>query len=135
MKWNTFLIGFIVGMVLIFTLLEIKNKCWIGSDAKQERQRVVNILLRGVGRWATAAKNDDSPMIRLLHSNYAAGYLWAILDAFSTNDIEEVSQVPYQKIRDEVSNTQDWSTRLVLKVCPQFGPPESVLTRIAGESL
>jgi len=134
-QWSTFLIGLVIGMIGLYFLLEIKNKCLIASDAKRERQKILSILLRGVGRWSTASRGDESPLIRLLHANYAAGYLWAILDAFDSSEIEEVSQVSYQTIRDEVTKTQDLATKAVVKACPQFAPPPTALTKIAGEGI
>jgi len=135
MWWNNFLIGLIVGIILIYGLIEIKNRCWLASDAKKERQKILSTILRGVGRWATASQGDKSPLISLLHANYSAGYLWAILDAFSSSEIEEISKQPFLKIRDEVTKTQDLATKKVIKACPNFAPPPSVLTKIAGEEV
>lgn len=134
-QWSTFLIGLVIGMIILYFLMEIKNKCLIATDAKQERQKIISTLLRGVGRWSTASRGDESPLIRLLHSNYAAGYLWAILDAFSSSEIEEVSQVPYPVIKKEVTETQDLATKAVIKACPQFAPLPTALTKIAGEGI
>jgi len=49
-QWSTFLIGLVIGMIGLYFLLEIKNKCLIASDAKRERQKILSILLREVGR-------------------------------------------------------------------------------------
>ena len=40
-------------------------------------QSIIQTLVRQSARWS-AAKQDKSVMIKVLHTNYGAGYLWAL---------------------------------------------------------
>ena len=45
-------------------------------------------LTRQAARWSTAAAQDDSPLIAVLHANYGAGYLWALKDIATAKQIK-----------------------------------------------
>ena len=73
---NKWLIAF--GIILLLT--------YIPPRPKVSKESMIT-LIRQAARWAAAAQQDKSPMIALLHANYGAGYLWALKDIASDQDI------------------------------------------------
>lgn len=90
----------------------------------------IKTLLRQVARWAVAAEGDRDPMIAVLHANYAAGYLWALNDIATTEEIESATGINYLQFRDKITKVQDNATFKVVQACPEYAPPPSILTQI-----
>lgn len=84
------------------------------------RTNIIKTLLRQSSRWAVAAYQDKSPIISLLHANYAAGYLWALKDIATDIEIKDITNIDIIKFTNKITNIQDKSTRKVSSSCPQF---------------
>ena len=128
-----FIYGLILGIVIMYYLNEIKNKCLIGSDSNSIIKKTINILIRQASRWSTAAKQDKNSMIAVLHANYGAGYLWALKDIASTEQIKAASGVDLLEFEREIVTVQDMVTKRMAKLCPKFAPKPSYLTKLGGE--
>ena len=90
-------------------------------------------LVRQTARWATVAQQDQSPLIALLHANYAAGYLWALKDIASEKEINRVAGINLKQFEEHIVNVQDITTKKVIKACPEFsGEVDLYLSTIAG---
>ena len=72
-------------------------------------------------------------MIAILHANYGAGYLWALKDIATDNEIERIGKINILQFRDEIVKVQDEATLKMVKRCPNFAPKKSYLTDIAKE--
>lgn len=122
---------------LIITILLIVSIIYIYYRYRtetSEKGRIINNILRQSSRWAVASQQDLSPLIRLLHANYAAGYLWALRDTFTDSEIEEYSGIDIIEYRDKIISIQDSSTRAVTAKCPEFiGDGDESLFKIAGD--
>lgn len=94
--------------------------------------RLIQTLVRQTARWMVAARQDQNPLIAMLHANYATGYWYALRDVVTDTDIERVSGIDVVWFQTEVQATQEWATQKALAVCPQLGP-QSAIARIAGE--
>ena len=66
------------------------------------KENAIKNLLRQSSRWAIAAKQDKSPIITLLHANYAAGYLWALKDIATDNDIKSITGIDIIKFKQKM---------------------------------
>jgi len=99
----------------------------------RKRSSHIPILIRQSARWATAAKQDQNPLIATLHANYAAGYLWALTDIATEKEIESIGGINLTKFKKEVLEVQDFTTRKLSEACPQFPPPMDYLASIAAE--
>jgi len=119
----------------MYFLLEIKRKCFIKNNSKEMLNDIINKLVRQSSRWSTAAQQDDSHLIAVLHANYGAGYLWALKDIASSDEIEEATGIDYFKYEKEITDVQDSVTRNLIKVCPNFSPKPSYLTKLSGEGI
>lgn len=99
-------------LYLCFTLYKTKAGC------KEYKKLQISAIVRQTARWAGASQQDKSPMISLLHANYAAGYLQALELIATENEINEVMNL--QKLRVKVYGSQDAAARRVMSVCPTF---------------
>lgn len=94
----------------------------------------IKILARQCSRWAVAATQDKSPIIALLHANYAAGYLWALKDIATDIEIEEVLDADIKIFIKKIVDIQDASSKLVSSKCPEFlGDIDLELARLGGD--
>ena len=88
----------------------------------------------GSSRWSVAAQQDDSPIIALLHANYGAGYLWALKDIATDQEIYDNTGIDIIKFKQKIIDIQDKSTRRVSKACPDFlGDIDKYLLKMGGD--
>lgn len=93
-------------------------------------------LVRQSARYATAAQQDQSPLVSVLHANYSAGYLGALKDIATPKQIHNATGVDIQKFEEHISNIQDMVTKKTLKKCPEFaGDVDLYLATIGGEAI
>lgn len=92
-------------------------------------------LLRQSARFATAAQQDQSPIIATLHANYSAAYLWALKDIATPTQIQRQTGTELKKFEEHILNVQDMVSKKVVEKCPQFaGEVDLYLSSIAGEA-
>ena len=111
-----FFIEIVLCCILIYMIL-LKHKKPLISTIQTES---LNTLIRGCARWAIASKQDTSPLISLLHANYAAGYLWAIKDIYTGEEIYKLTGMNIINFQNEITSLQDNATRKVTNRCPMF---------------
>jgi hypothetical protein len=93
-------------------------------------------LVRQSARFATAAQQDESPLVSVLHANYSAGYLWALKDIATPKQIHNATGVDIKKFEEHITNVQDMVTKKTLKKCPEFaGDVDLYLATIGGEAV
>ena len=133
---QTFVLLFCV-LVLVFLYF-----LWYGTQSQTQTQiqqddyeRKIRKLVRQAARWSTAAKQDESPMISVLHAYYGAGYLWALKDIASVDEIENIAHINMFRFEEEITQIMDESTKKMIGACPEFGPEPSYLSMLGGESL
>jgi competence protein ComGC len=78
----------------------------------------IKILLRQISRWGVAAEQDESPMIAVLHANYAVGYLQALTDIATEKEINKY--LDFDKFKWQIYKIQDDAVKKAVKVCPQY---------------
>jgi len=94
----------------------------------------IRILIKQCARWAVAAHQDKSPLIALLHANYAAGYLWAILDIATPQQIEKSTGINFFRFKSEIQHIQAIATKKVSAKCPMFAPKNPpYLIQLSGQ--
>lgn len=122
----TYIVYIIIAIVIFMC---IKRRASLGESNIQK-------LVRQTARWATAAQQDQSPLVSLLHANYAAGYLWALKDVANETEINKSAGIDLKKFEEHITNVQDSVTKKVLKKCPEFaGEVDLYLSTIAGENI
>tara|TARA_R110000803_G_scaffold155131_2_gene219852 strand:- start:19 stop:399 length:381 start_codon:yes stop_codon:yes gene_type:complete len=92
-------------------------------------------LVRQSARFATAAQQDQTPLVAVLHANYSSGYLWALKDIATPKQIHNATGVDVKKFEEHVTNVQDSVTKRTIKKCPEFaGDVDLYLATIGGEA-
>lgn len=126
--------SFLFGIVFIYSLLEIKNRCFISNSTKEYQKKLIKKLVRQTSRWSVASIQDENPVIAVLHSNYSAGYLWALKDIASKEDIEKATGINMLEFENHIVKNQDYVTRNLAKLCPNFiKTDDEYLSRLSGE--
>lgn len=124
----------IVCIVLLFCLLLYMTS---GSDTDNDKERVIKTLYRQCARWSSASVQDTNPLVANLHANYAAGYLWALEDLYTANDISAIIGKDHKVFRSEIQKNQDITTRKIASACPNFAKlnddASKLVAEIAGE--
>lgn len=96
--------------ILIIHIFKTYNKsCYF--------EKSIQILYRQCARWAAAAIQDDSTIIKVLHANYATGYLWAIKDIVSTSEFTRITGQDFQEFENEIVKVQDSATKELVETC------------------
>ena len=121
---------FVLGMLTMFIIMFMINN---NKKHDKEIEFVAKKLIRQSARWATAAKQDNSSMIAVLHANYGAGYLWALKEIMNNDVIEKNTGIDMMKFETEIVKIQDDATMKMAKLCPEYAPEPSYLTSLAGE--
>ena len=116
-------------IAVIFVLyLMMKNKT-------RGMNKAIEKLVRQSARYAVAAQQDDSPVIAILHANYAAAYFYALKDIASESQIHNATGIDVKKFKEHVTNVQDMVTRKTSEKCPDFvGEVDIYLAQIGGEA-
>ena len=110
------------------------NKSVNKSKLNTVNHNAIKSLVRQAARWSVAAKQDKSPIISLLHANYGAGYLWALKDIATDQEIEQVANINILDFTKKITDIQDEATKRVSKGCPNFiGNMDPELLKIAGD--
>lgn len=118
---------YIIYLLILFAILLL-----ISKPETFQNDNHIKALVRQAARWSVAAEQDKNPLIKVLHANYGAGYLWALLDIAKPEDIEKTSNIDFDKFKNKILEIQDNATKEASKVCPQFSPG-SYLAKIGGE--
>lgn len=133
MQQYRFICGLILGIIIMYFLIEIKNNCFIKSNSKEQLNNIIKKLIRQAARWTTAAEQDENTMIAVLHATYGAGYLWALKDIATGEQIRVATGLDPKLFEAEIARVLDKSTRKMAQICPDYAPKKSYLTRVGGE--
>jgi hypothetical protein len=116
----------IAAIFVLFLMMQNKTR---GMNKSIEK------LIRQSARYATAAQQDKSPVIAVLHANYAAAYLYAVKDIANESQIHNATGIDVKKFKEHVTNVQDMVTKKTSEECPNFvGEVDIYLAQIGGEA-
>ena len=118
---------YLIATIVILYLM-MKNK-------SRNMNSAIEKLVRQSARYAVAAQQDASPVIAILHANYAAAYFYALKDIASESQIHNATGIDVKKFKEHVTNVQDMVTRRTSEKCPEFvGEVDIYLAQIGGEA-
>jgi hypothetical protein len=118
---------YLIATIVILYLM-MKNK-------SRNMNSAIEKLVRQSARYAVAAQQDASPVIAILHANYAAAYFYALKDIASESQIHNATGIDVKKFKEHVTNVQDMVTRRTSEKCPDFvGEVDIYLAQIGGEA-
>jgi hypothetical protein len=109
--------------------------CLVLSNNNRNRSLDIQKLVRQSARYATAAQQDASPLVALLHANYSAGYWYALRDIATESAIHNATGIDTKKFARHVANVQDMISKRVNEICPKMvGEVDLYLATIGGEA-
>lgn len=118
---------YLIGVIFVLYLM-MQNKT-------RGMNKSIEKLVRQSARYAVAAQQDASPVIAVLHANYAAAYFYALKDIASESQIHNATGIDVKKFKEHVTNVQDMVTRKTAEKCPDFvGEVDVYLAQIGGEA-
>lgn len=123
----------IIGIIIGGTFMYLMSLLIKGNKKSMDESEIIKRLIRGAARWSTAAAQDENALIKTLHANYGAAYLWALEEFTTSSKIEKAANIDYLEVRKKVTAVQDMAVRNAVMVCPSYGPASTILTQIAGE--
>lgn len=116
---------FLIGLVLSIATNVYQIYLKIRTTVKQTDAERIKRLLKQSSRYAVAADQDENKAVAVLHGNYAAGYLYALLDIYSEEDILQATSINLREFKTEVQNAQAKSTSGIYEACPNVIPEKS----------
>ena len=122
--------GYVLTIIVLIGIVFLSS---VNYTNPRDMDESINIMVRQAARWSTAAEQDSNAMIAVLHANYGAGYLWALKDIASDDEIEKIANINMRQFTSEIVKVQDNATRRMANLCPKFAPDRTYLTRIGGE--
>jgi hypothetical protein len=91
-----------------------------GVNVSLEKQ--IRILYRQTARYAVASLQDESPVVKSLHANYAMGYLMALKDLTTTEEFKRATGDNLLSFERKIAAIQDASTVNLVGDCPDLIP-------------
>ena len=120
---------FIMIIILYLLYLILSNR----NVYNNVYEKQIKAILRGSSRFALASLQDKSPLIALLHANYATGYFWALKDSFTDQQIYEMTGLNILEYQNKITDIQDSVTKRI-SLCPDFANELDLnLAKTAGE--
>ena len=117
---NIAVIAAIAAIAAIMAIAAIIVATMPKAAAASATEANIRTLLRQTARWSAASSQDESPIVALLHANYGAGYLWALKDIATGNEIKKATGVEISEFEKKIVGIQDKATKKVSGLCPQF---------------
>jgi len=122
-------------MIALYIIIAIVIVYFLFKRSTGVNSTVINNLLKKSAKWATTAQQDKSPLMANMHANYAVGYLWALKDLASENEIQTASATSLKQFEEHILNVQEMVTKKVTEACPKFaGEVDLYLSSIAGDT-
>ena len=118
---------YLIGVIFVLYLM-MQNKT-------RGMNKSIEKLVRQSARYAVAAQQDASPVISVLHANYAAAYFYSLKDIATESQIHNATGIDVKKFKEHITNVQDMVTRKTSEKCPDFvGEVDIYLAQIGGEA-
>ena len=111
-------------VLILFLILVLVFVVFRTSSNSVPLDKQVRILYRQTARYAVASLQDDSPVVKSLHANYAMGYLMALKDLATTEQFARATGDNLLSFERKIAGIQDASTVNLVGDCPDLIPNE-----------
>ena len=112
----------ILFLVLVLVFIVLSKSQSDSSSVPLDKQ--IRILYRQTARYAVASTQDESPVVKSLHANYAMGYLMALKDLATTEEFAKATGDNLLSFERKIAGIQDASTVNLVGDCPALIPEE-----------
>ena len=109
-------------LILVFVVLRTDKSLRDLDSVPLDKQ--IRILYRQTARYAVASLQDESPVVKSLHANYAMGYLMALKDLATTEQFARATKDNLLSFERKIAGIQDASTVNLVGDCPALVPDE-----------
>jgi hypothetical protein len=111
-------------VLILFLILVLVFVVFRTSSNSVPLDKQIRILYRQTARYAVASLQDDSPVVKSLHANYAMGYLMALKDLATTEQFARATGDNLLSFERKIAGIQDASTVNLVGDCPDLIPNE-----------
>jgi hypothetical protein len=111
-------------LLILFLVLVLVFVVFRTSSNSVPLDKQIRILYRQTARYAVASLQDDSPVVKSLHANYAMGYLMALKDLATTEQFARATGDNLLSFERKIAGIQDASTVNLVGDCPDLIPNE-----------
>jgi hypothetical protein len=111
-------------LLILFLVLVLVFVVFRTSSKSVPLDKQIRILYRQTARYAVASLQDDSPVVKSLHANYAMGYLMALKDLATTEQFARATGDNLLSFERKIAGIQDASTVNLVGDCPDLIPNE-----------
>lgn len=87
---------------------------------KPDLTEQVKVLVKKCARWATTAQQDTSPYLSVMHANYATGYLSALKDIATPQQVHRITGIDFTTFEKHILNLQESINQKLVKQSPEF---------------
>ncbi len=114
-----------ISLLILVVIVSLVSLFFVQTN-KNQFDNVVYTLYRQSARYALAADQDEEEIIRVLHANYATGYLWAIKDIVTGEDFKRITGEDLLNFENTIVRIQDKSTLMLLEKCKNAIPKQDM---------
>ena len=111
-------------VVLILVIVLVLVFVVVRTSVPLDLDKQIRVLYRQTARYAVASLQDDSPVVKTLHANYAMGYLMALKDLATTEQFARATNDNLLSFERKIASIQDASTVNLVGDCPDLIPDE-----------
>ena len=113
-------------MKTLAILLLALTVLWLVMDKRAQHSTTpIQILYRQTARYAVASSQDEAAVIKVLHANYAMGYLLALKDLVPAEEFKMATGKDLLEFEQEIARIQDAATLSLVELCPELKPKEN----------
>lgn len=109
-------IALLLLVTLVLTLYQSRK------PPSSDLEKAIYTMYRQCARYALASEQDEAEIVKVLHANYAAGYLWAIKDITTGEDFKRVTGEDLLTFENEIVKVQDKAALALLNKCQGLIP-------------
>lgn len=84
-------------------------------------QQVENLVNQAT-KWHLTAKQDQNPMVAMMHADFALAYITAARKLLPDHDIERITSVKVAELQTFLESDQQQAMERILYTCPYLKP-------------
>lgn len=115
-----FVIIILVITVAVAFMYYIHAKQFMKNSNFNEKSKIIKSLTTQSAQWAISAKNNSSPIVSLVHADYAAANLWSLRTLATNEEIKAITGVEFSDLYKEVTKIQDQVIKKITTLCPNL---------------
>lgn len=125
-------IGFVVVLVLLVCGLVAYFVGKAQTSHTKKNLPLVQRLIREASRWGTSSAQDSSPLVSLMHANYALAYARAARELMSETEIARMLRIDLSELIHYLTAQQEKAVQKCSRVCPELIPDAGPISVASG---